>query len=267
MRFTAQSTAVYSTWFHAETDLFLIDAGEGVASSLGIGKISALKSIFLTHDHWDHIAGLVQLLNLRARMATANALTIYYPVSSHKLDAIRSLFPDRATWTPLVEGHSIPVTQKRFVTFFPVRHARGAAVGYKLWEKRARKKPEFDGCSREELTSMAIKISAEGGTPEFSEPFDHHIITYTGDTMPLSDEEIGRPELLVHEASFATDVMRAGADHSILPEALEAAERSGAKMVVLNHLSTRYREVPRLDLPSHIYPLIPKSKPFTFDLS
>lgn len=71
-------------------------------------------------------------------------------------------------------------------------------------------------------------------------------VVYTGDTRPAeSTVEVARgTELLIHDATFTReDGPRARkTGHSTAREAAETARRTGAKRLVLTHLSARYSE-------------------------
>ncbi|MCX8052856.1 MAG: MBL fold metallo-hydrolase, partial [Armatimonadetes bacterium] len=74
------SLALYSQWFYHKPTHCLFDAGEGVATTLG-KKVFAIRHIFLSHGHEDHISGLANLVNVRNLAAgdQEKALNLYYP--------------------------------------------------------------------------------------------------------------------------------------------------------------------------------------------
>lgn len=241
MNLTFFSIGAYATWMHSSLGNFVIDAGEGIVSHLGLDNAGDVEVLVLTHDHMDHIAGLLQFLNLRNRKPLRKDLTIYYPYQSHKLDAIRAMFPDRASWVLLTDGIKIPVAKNLFLTPFPVRHAGGRAVGYKLWQSRTRRRAEFAKLTPFEMGALARASVAEGRKPDFEESFVHLLMTYTGDTMPLAADVLGQPDVLVHEATFPRpDSEASDHEHSSLDDALRAWKDTGAKHLILNHLSLRY---------------------------
>lgn len=243
MQFKLFSIAAHSTWLYNGDHDFAIDAGEGIATHIGINRMSALKTLILTHDHYDHVAGLVQLLNLRERNKNSAPLAIYYPYESHKLDAFRGLMPGRAEWVRVSPGDKIPISKKLFAVPVPVNHAKGKAVGYQIFESRTRRRAEYSDLSAKEMCALSKKLLSDGRVPDFMEDFEHHYLTHTGDTMPLDPAIIGRPDVLIHEATYATAEMLTGQEHSTLADALAAREASGAKTLIVNHLSKTYRDV------------------------
>ena len=84
MRLLIYSKALYSTWVYYSPDRILFDAGEAASSILG-NKAFAIRRVFLSHGHADHIAGLVGLVNIRnnAMGDREKELTIYYPKGNY----------------------------------------------------------------------------------------------------------------------------------------------------------------------------------------
>ena len=56
--------AAFSSWFLYTPARALLDAGEGIASRLG-NRVYLPEVVFLTHAHYDHIAGLTGFLLAR----------------------------------------------------------------------------------------------------------------------------------------------------------------------------------------------------------
>jgi ribonuclease BN (tRNA processing enzyme) len=65
----------------------LIDAGDGAAEQLAKAGISLrqIRSIFISHLHFDHTGGLFALLGLRYQMHTPGGLTIYGPPGASQM--------------------------------------------------------------------------------------------------------------------------------------------------------------------------------------
>lgn len=240
------SIAAHSTWNYVRDFNFLIDAGDGVSTHLGIGPAQSLKIILLTHDHWDHVAGLYQLLALRERGVAPVPLPICVPriyLNYKKLRGVRAAFGELADFRGFDPNEQRPIelSGKLFASPFPVKHYEGAA-GYKIFEKRSRLKAQFAGFSPEMLAELARKIKRAGAKPEFSEPYDKHLITYTGDTAPLSHELLGNPDWLIHEATYPVEEMNcADRFHSTFKDAQEAQRAINARLII-NHLSLRWME-------------------------
>jgi len=67
----------------------LIDAGEGVSTVLG-NSVFAVKDVFLTHGHVDHISGLWGLVNTRnnAMGDREKTLRIHYPLQNRRIESL-----------------------------------------------------------------------------------------------------------------------------------------------------------------------------------
>lgn len=240
MKFKTVSIAAHTTWNYCKDYNFLIDAGEGVAAHNGIGAMTALDNILLTHDHWDHIAGLLMLLHLRKRIGTAHGrkpLTIWFPYWSDRLNTICKLAPG-VEWTLVRPGDKIELGINNrspvWATPFPVRHASGRAVGYKIFHSRKQRNPIYSLKTNEEMHAMA-----RAGVDNLAVNWDHHLLTYTGDTMPIPADQLGIPKMLIHEATYHAHDVQDKHEHSVLQEAISASAMIGSGLVV-NHLSLRY---------------------------
>ena len=259
LAFDMFSIAAHSTWTANLQHGFVIDAGEGIATHLGVNKIGAVNNVLLTHDHYDHIAGLTQFLNLRSRVAQAQPLAVFYPYDSRKLDGIRRLVQKSANWVRFKPGDKIRLSSSLFAVPIPVRHAEGKAVGFQVWDARTQLKAAYRHMSTAEIRNAVKAMLAAGKEPDINEAYDFHCMTYTGDTRPLSPDVIGRPALLIHEATYPNAAMLdSDRDHSMLPDALAARDACGAEKLVVNHLSTRYREAKDVDFKgAHVVEPIP----------
>jgi ribonuclease BN (tRNA processing enzyme) len=238
MHFNSFSIAAYSTWNHCPEFNFLIDAGDSVSTFLGIGQISALNTILLTHAHMDHVGGLAALIHLRKRTPDCTPLRIYYTDECQRTELIRKM-AGGAHWTLTGIGEEIYLggnpKNPLWVTPFPVRHGR-ESVGYKIFQTKHALHPAHRGRSEEDLRQLA-----KSGV-DLKVRQDVHILTYTGDTKPLPAEVLGTPKWLMHDATYPRDGMQEDHDHSTAEQAIAAAEAIGAGLIV-NHLSVRYRDV------------------------
>lgn len=242
MQFCLQSMGGHSNWMLVPKFDFLIDAGEGVASTIGIGRLNACRNIFLTHGHWDHVAGLIQALNLRRRQAEDGTLTVWHPPGA-KFDSIRRLVGGGVDWEIYSDGQKIDVAKNVYVSPFAVSHRGAAAFGFHCMEKRTRRKIEYGGVGPDEISNMVAEARREGRKPpEISEPYDAHLFAYTGDTEPLNAGKLGRPEVLFHDATYLpgmeAEAIQCG--HSSLSHALAAKADCGAGLLVALHVSPRH---------------------------
>lgn len=263
------SKAIYSTWFYYTPDRILFDAGEGVASRME-NRAFAIRRVCLSHGHLDHISGLPTLVHIRmAGMGEkTKPLHIYYPegdrfvegLQTHLQKAMGRMTYD-LVWQPVGPGEQIPLTaddedevgihphqHERWLETFPTQHSRGRlTLGYRVMEHRNRLRPEFAGRPEAEIRAM---VQAQG-RDAVTEEYDHRLLAYLGDCVPLDPEPYAGTDILMHEATFLEAGDRENYVHSTLDEAVNAAVEARAKSLVLFHLSSRYpRRQMRLAVPA-----------------
>jgi ribonuclease Z len=238
----------------------LFDCGEGTQRQLlrSTGLID-LEEVFLTHFHVDHFLGLpgmIKSFSLRGREAP---LTVYGPPGLEKLFA---------TLKPVVGKNSYPIHLVELepdeeierdgysVAPFEVRH-RIQAFGYTLVEQdrpgrfddaRARDLgvtpgPDFGRLQRGEpvTTDAGDTVAPEQVVGETRRG---RRVVLTGDTAPcdMTRAVAHRADLLVHEATFASDERERAYEtgHSTARQAAEVAEEAEVEMLALTHVSLRY---------------------------
>ncbi|QAV33096.1 RNAse Z [Fervidobacterium changbaicum] len=249
MNIVAFSKALYSTWIYYSPERILFDAGEGVATML-TNKIYAVKHIFLTHGHVDHISGLWSIINTRnnAMGDREKPLTIYYP-SGNKGIELYADFLRRANselrfklqFVPLKEGEKVPLrdseTTNRYIKPFSVLHTYSeAAFGYHLVEVRKRLKAEYRDLSKEEITRLVKTYGSE----QVTETYEKKVLTISGDTILLKKEDIQDTEILFHECTFLKKEDRKFNNHASLEEVIELVKEANVQTLVLYHISSRY---------------------------
>ncbi len=250
MSLTVYSKALYSTWVYYSPDRLLFDCGEGASSHLE-NKAFAIKRVFLSHGHTDHIAGLIGLVNVRnnAMGDREKELQVYFPAGNHYVSELMTYFSRtnrrlryHLEWIPLTVGERVRVLggrNPRHVEAFPTVHASGeATLGYNILELRQRLKEEFQDLPQEEIVAL-VKA---GRRDEISEAYHQKLFSYGGDSVPLRPGPIQGTEVLMHEATFLVDEDRKEYKHSTLDEAVEAARAAGVqRKLICFHISSRYR--------------------------
>lgn len=243
------SKALYSTWIYYAPERILFDAGEGVSTSL-THKIYAIKYIFLTHGHVDHIAGLWGIVNARNNSMgdREKPIVVYYPKNNRAIEEwlnyIKKANSDLRydlECVPVVPGEQIFVRQAggfmRYVVPFRVKHtAQNNSVGYHVVEKRKRLKKEFRDLPQHEIA----RLSRERGSEVLSEMYEKKILTVSGDTVGIEPHEIEETELLLHECTFLKSSDRRMENHASLEEVLNITAKAKVKNLILYHISSRY---------------------------
>jgi ribonuclease Z len=237
----------------------LFDAGDGAAALLE-GKIHKANVIVLTHAHRDHIAGLPQLLNLRAGMAAANGepLRVYHPDGSGSLLAFSRFLSQfdqmtagRALWQPLRPGDRAPLDDSRFLRAYATHHipctdpARSRSLGYQIGRSVERLKPELRGMPQAELD----RLRSEGGRAAITAREEEILLTVSGDTVPMPAESIRGTRFLLHECTFmdneaghCDEARDRGHEHSCLNDVLDLAQEAQVQHLGLYHISKRYTD-------------------------
>lgn len=256
MKLMISSKALYSTWMYYSPDRMLIDCGEGASTFLG-NKAFAVKRVFITHGHADHIAGLWGLVNTRnnAMGDKEKALEIYYPKGGKSveefLDFILKVNSDlkyNLTIRALEEGEEVVLhrtgSAQRVIRPFRTHHTLSeVSFGYNIYEKRKKLKDEYKGLSQRDIMELVRKVGRETITREY----EQKILTVSGDAIPINVENAFESDLLVHESTFLDERDRKGNNHSSVKEVLDLAKKANVKSLILYHISTRYeRKVKRL---------------------
>ena len=253
------STPLVSTWVLDETHHILFDAGDG-ATALLEGKIHKIHRVALTHAHRDHIAGLLQLLNLRGGVAAQNGtpLEILHPEGSGSAAALGRFLAqfDQATagqtvWHGLRPDDRIALEDGLFLRAYATRHfsdpdsSRPRSLGYQIGRIVQRLRPELRGLPQAELD----RLRAAGGRESITAPEEEILFTVSGDTLPLPPETIAGTRFLLHECTFLdedleqrAEARERGHEHSCLSEVLDLAQAVGVERLALYHISKRYTD-------------------------
>ena len=205
-------------------------------------------TFFISHAHLDHMAALPAFV-ARRRMMKMDPPTVYVPEevvepvgrmlrSWQRLDRGRMLV-DLIGVKP---GDELELSREHVVTVFPTKHTV-PSVGYIVWERRKKLKPEYQGLSGEEIRDLRYagkEVSAEVRKP---------LVCYTGDTAPQgldSDPGVYEATILITEMTFFRPEHRKEKIHKFghthLDDILERAEHFQNEVVILGHFSTRYHE-------------------------
>ena len=244
------SRALFSTWLYHKRFNVLFDCGEGVATALQ-NKVFGIRRIFLSHGHADHIAGLVNLLNIRNLGAGDQTapLQIYYPNNNKLLEFMLDYltrtqkdlsFP--LEWIPLEPGQRFKLEDQKgyiYLETFETKHShRQLSLGYNIIETRRCLKPEYVGMTQAQLNN----IIWEKGKDEIAENVEKIIFSFGGDSRPIDPESIKNTLFLCHESTYMAqeDDERDFQQHSFLEEVLVNAKEANVETLLLMHTSLRY---------------------------
>ena len=249
------------------SDTLLFDCGEGTQQQMMRVRTGfTVNAIFITHWHADHFLGVFGLVETLAFMGRTDPLPIYGPPwVGEFVDLVQGISRHvrgfSITGHALEHGSVVPFngyTVRAFATFHGI-----PGLGYVLEEDERPGRfnreqaialgippgPLFGRLQRGE----AIRIVRDGVETEvrpsdvMGEPRPGRKIVYTGDTRPLqrlpdAAGMVQDADLLIHDATFDDEEADRAREvlHSTAGEAGEAAAASGARMLALVHISSRY---------------------------
>lgn len=244
MNLKISSKGMYSTWGYYAPIRALFDCGEGCATNLG-NYVYAPESIFLGHNHGDHVLGLPSFIGCRnsARGDKEKPLTVYYPESDMMKDLIEfikkrnSRLSYELNFVEISPGFKLDFGNKMHLEAFYVKHCY-KSLGFRIMEKRSRLKAGID-------PKDAKALIAKGET--ISEEYFGNIFTWTLDSASYDLDNIQNCAHLIGDSTFIHSKDRDEQTHSSCEEVLSWAKKFDVKRVSLAHWSSRYNwnEIPK----------------------
>ena len=245
-----------------EGETLLIDCGEGTQRQMmRYGVSFALRDIFFTHFHADHVLGVIGLMRTMALQGRTDALHLWGPRGAARvLRRAEGFGVERLGYpveiTEIITDEPIRRTEYAIVPFF-AEHRDAPALGYALVEddrkgrfnpERARELGVPEGPLWGKIHRGIAVTLDDGRTIDPSllvgAARRGRRVTITGDTRPC-DATIAAArgaDLLVHEATFAEEEAQRALEtgHSTAREAATVASAAGARRLALTHISARY---------------------------
>jgi ribonuclease Z len=247
-----------------EGETLLFDCGEGTQRQMmRYGTSFALRDIFFTHMHADHMLGVIGLFRTLSLQGREESMTLWGPPGSRDLLSRAIAIGSEKEKFPIEYREITPETpvKRKDYTIVPyaVDHAGKLALGYALVEDTR-------------LGRFNPDLAREMGVPEGP----MWGLLHRGQSVTLSDGRVvdaaalvgpsrpgrrvvfagdGRPctgtieaardaDLLIHEATFAEEEAGRALEtgHSTAKEAAAVASSAGVRQLVLTHLSARYSQ-------------------------
>jgi ribonuclease Z len=200
----------------------------------------------ITHGHLDHIAALPVYI-ARRRMMKMEPPQIYLPAeivsgvelllrSFSRLD--RGRLP--CELIAVSPGDEIELSRELVMTVHRTTHSV-PSVGYLIWERRNKLKPEYQGLTGPEIRDLRLSgtaVSAEMRMP---------LVAYTGDTSPGgldNNPDFLRAQVLITEMTFVAPKHRREKihkhGHMHLDDFVARQELFQNELVIVGHFSVRY---------------------------
>ena len=218
---------------------------------------------FVSHTHLDHIAALPVYV-ARRRLMKMEPPTIYLPASAVEpverlLRAVERLDRGRlpVKLVGVEPGQEVELSRELVVSVHATKHTI-PSLGFIVWERRKKLKPEFQNLSGEEIRDLrlsGIEVSAEIRLPK---------VAFLGDTAPAGLDacpDAYQAEILILEMTFVARGERPEVIHKYghmhLDDILARADRFENDWIVASHFSTRLHpdvihKVVEKQLPEHL---------------
>jgi len=203
---------------------------------------------FMTHAHLDHVAALPVYV-ARRRMMKMEPPTIYMPeVCIDPVEKILKLFTklDRGRMPcrllPLKPGDEVELSREHVVTVSATKHTV-PSLGYVVWERRRKLKPELQGLSGDQIRDL--RLSGQEVTDELRHP----LVAYLGDSSPEGLDNcpaMFQAKILIAEMTFVHRSHKKDKMHKFghmhLDDFLERRSKFQNDIIIASHFSARYED-------------------------
>ncbi len=204
------------------------------------------RTWFVSHGHLDHIAA-IPLLIARRRMMKMEPPTIYLPEVA--IDPVKQILRqctrlDRGRLPCQLQaaqpGDEIQLSRELVVTVSATKHSV-PSLGYIVWERRRKLKPEYQELSGEAIRDL--RLAGKDVTSEHRFPR----VAYLGDSSPAGLDAcpaMFEAEVLIMEMTFVAAAHRQDAirkfGHIHLDDIIARQDRFRNELIIACHFSTRY---------------------------
>jgi ribonuclease Z len=264
---------VSSVALFRDGELYLFDCGESTQIQLSRSSLrpGALKSIFLTHFHGDHVNGVPGFLGSLTLNQRREPLAVHGPEGLSEwfacLKNLQILWPSfKIHAREILEPGEVASGDNYRVLARPLDH-RVTTWGYAFIEDD--RPGRFDVDAARDLGVPAGPLFGrlqQGETVELDdgttvEPSDvlgparpGLKIAYCTDTVPCDSarELAENADVLIHEATYPAGKERKAHNrgHSTAADAARCAKESGAKKLILTHISQKYTNLEEFVAPA-----------------
>lgn len=246
-------------------ELIFLDCGEGTQRQLAFANLryGRLSKVLVTHLHGDHVLGLGGLLQTLSLSGRSKKLHVFGPPGISKfLQALRETLHFMSSFEVIIsevqEAGKVFDTDQYIIRVCKADHENVFSLAYSLEEKqrpgeffpeKARKMGVPEGPLWRKLQNgESIKLT--DGTVVHPETVvgpkrPGRKVVYSGDTKPT--KEIAsmslNADVLIHDSTYDDRLSDKAAEygHSTASQAARVAKDANVKLLVLTHISNRYR--------------------------
>lgn len=249
-----------------ENELFFFDCGEGAQRQLAFAKtrFGRLSKIFITHLHGDHVLGLGGLLQSLSLSRRTKPIQIFGPPGIRRfIEALGETLHFMPTFDLIIDeikivGKILDANQYT-VSVCKTDHDSILSLAYLLEEKprpgqffpdKCRQLGVPEGPEWKKLQS-GESIRLENGsivTPDMvlgPKRLGRKIV-YSGDTRPTKDIVAlsSNADALIHDSTYDDSLLDKAMEygHSTASQAAEVAKQAKVKLLILTHISNRYKD-------------------------
>jgi ribonuclease Z len=203
---------------------------------------------FVSHTHLDHLAALPVYV-ARRRMMKMDPPTIYLP--EHAMESVQRILKhftrlDRGRLpcqlVGVKPGDQIDLSRELVATVSATRHTV-PSLGFVVWERRHKLKPEFHGLPGERIRDLRLAgtaVTAEVRLPR---------LAYIGDSAPAGLDDcpaMFEAQVLITELTFVAPGHRKDKIHKFghmhLDDLVDRRDRFKNELIIASHFSTRYHQ-------------------------
>jgi len=247
-----------------ESDLYLIDCGEGTQIELRRNKVRVqrINHIFISHLHGDHFFGLVGLLSTMHLLGRKKVVTIHGPAGLEEIVRIQfrnagSHLSYQMQFNTVNEDQKL-IHEDKYVKVHSLQlNHRIKTFGFIFEEQPKARKLIPEALLHHQVPNYARKAISQG--EDYIDPegrkIDNELLTkdpeppkryaYCSDTAYYEPiiPRLDQVDLLYHEATFQeSDKERAKVTfHSTAKDAARIANLAGVKKLLVGHFSNRYK--------------------------